>query len=451
MSSWVEILRRKRLAVLGAGVALLLAAWVLSNLFAPHRDPFVEAIHKKGYPASAAELDAWYQAVPPAENAALVYTNALGLLTDSTGSITNLAGKHWSPPLGQGLSAEDRSELKVVLASNGAALRLLYSAPASGRSRYPIHLADGPMTLLPHLAKLKQGVSLLTVEALLHATDGDADKATQAFLAAGRLAESLGEEPVVISQLVRYADWAILLSRLERTLSLTPFTDGQLASLQAAVEAAERPRAMARAWAGEQAMHVSIFTDRKMMGMLIRQGYGSSSRAASVLAEAAWNLLRVTGLLERDKAFFCTRMARHLAASELPYPARFAATEQLATVTNLPNRLYIFSRMLLPPGRMNVRDANHVALVRVADAALAVERFRLAHANTLPGNLEQLAPTYCKTIPTDPYDGKPLRYKTHGASYVVYSIGSDGQDNGGVAWDSNYLKVPQDVAFVVKH
>ena len=34
---------------------------------------------------------------------------------------------------------------------------------------------------------------------------------------------------------------------------------------------------------------------------------------------------------------------------------------------------------------------------------------------------------------------------------LVYSIGSDGQDDGGVNWDSNYTKVPQDVAFVVKH
>jgi hypothetical protein len=51
----------------------------------------------------------------------------------------------------------------------------------------------------------------------------------------------------------------------------------------------------------------------------------------------------------------------------------------------------------------------------------------------------------------NPFDGRPLRYKTHGASYVVYSVGSDGQDEGGVVWDSNYLKVPGDVSFVVKH
>ena len=81
----------------------------------------------------------------------------------------------------------------------------------------------------------------------------------------------------------------------------------------------------------------------------------------------------------------------------------------------------------------------------------AIERFRLAHTNALPDNVEQLAPTCCATVPADPFDGKHLRYKTHGGSYVVYSIGTDGQDDGGVAWDFNYTKTPQDVGFLVKH
>jgi hypothetical protein len=424
---------------------------MLWGLRAPHRDPFVEAIHKRGYPATPAELDAWYESVPPAENAALVYTNAFGFLTNTTGPITNFTSKSWLPPIGQGLSSEEQSELKAILAESQPALRLFYLAPASGRSRYPIHLQDWPGMLLPHLAKTKQAVSLLSAEVLLHATEGDAEKATQAFLAAGRLADSLSEEPIIISQLIRYADWDILLSRLERALCLTAFSERELASLQEAVEAAERPRAMARAWGGERAVHLSIYTDRKMMEVAFSQGYKSGGGLAPFLAATCSGLFRATGLLQKDEAFFCDRMGRYLAASELPYPARFAATQQLATVTNPPSPLYIFSRLLLPPGRVQVRDADHVARVRVAVAALAVERFRLAHTNALPESLEQLAPACCKAMPADPFDGKPLRYKTHGASYAVYSIGSDGQDGGGVAWDSNYLKVPQDVAFVVKH
>jgi len=452
MNRWLELVWKRRLAALGAGVVFLLAAWILWGLFAPRPDPFVEAVHQRGYPASLTELDAWYPSVPPAENAALVYTNAFGLLTNSEGPITNFMGKNWLPPIGQGLSAEEKTELATVLETNQAALRLLYTAPTSGRSRYPIHLEEGFETLLPHLAKMKQAVSLLTAEGLMHATDGDAEKATQAFLEAGRVSESVAEEPLLISQLVRIATWGILLPRLERALSLAAFTDQQLASLQQMVESAEQPRALSRALAGEQAWALSIFTDRKQMAIAFRGFQPAPNRADDLRVAAFINLLRVTGLLQRDKAFYFDVMARQLAAVELPYPARLAACQQAAAIMNVTNRFYIFSRMMLPAlSKLHLRDTDHVVLVRVSVAALAIERFRLAHANALPDNLEQLTPALCRTVPSDPCDGKPLRYQKQGSSYAVYSIGSDGQDDGGVAWDSNYLKVPQDVSLVVKH
>ena len=140
-----------RLTLLGAGVALLLGLWVLSSLVVPHRDLCVEAIHKRGYPVTPAELDAWYLSVPQAENAALVYTNAFGLMTNATGPITNFNSTSWLPPIGEGLSSKEQSDLRAVLAECQPALRLLYSAPASGRSRYPVQFQTWPSMLLPHL------------------------------------------------------------------------------------------------------------------------------------------------------------------------------------------------------------------------------------------------------------------------------------------------------------
>jgi len=449
MSAWLGTLRRKRLALLGAGVALLLGIWVISSLFVSDRDLMIEAIRKQGYPVAMSELDAYYPFVPPKENAATVYTNAFALLTNLSGSNARFVSA--LPAIGRGLSPDEESQLKDVLEDNDAALRLLYSAPASGRSRYAVRLIDGYNAMLPHLARTKDAVALLSVEGLMHATDGDADRATRSFLAAGRVAESLGDEPTIISQLVRYADWAILLPRLERALSLATFTEGQLASLQEMVEGAERPRAMARAMAVERATGINAITDRKVMAMAAQQ-QGWSRQAADFGIAMAAGILRAAGLQQKDKAFYCDWMARHITALELPYPARAVAGQQAAAFTNVPSRLYFFSQMLLPAlVKVHGRDAGHVANVRVAAAAIAIERFRLAHTNALPESVEQLVPAWCKTVPTDPFDGKPLRYKNQGASFVVYSIGSDGQDDGGVVWDSEYSKVPQDVGFLVKH
>jgi len=64
--------------------------------------------------------------------------------------------------------------------------------------------------------------------------------------------------------------------------------------------------------------------------------------------------------------------------------------------------------------------------------ALAIERFRLANRNALPASLDVLVPKYCASAPRDPFDEQPLRYKELARGYVVYSIGADGVDNGGV-------------------
>jgi hypothetical protein len=70
-----------------------------------------------------------------------------------------------------------------------------------------------------------------------------------------------------------------------------------------------------------------------------------------------------------------------------------------------------------------LKQAKCVALMRVARAALAVERCRLATAR-LPDKLTDSAPL-------DPFTGQPLRYKKLAKGYVVYSVGEDGNDDGG--------------------
>ena len=50
-------------------------------------------------------------------------------------------------------------------------------------------------------------------------------------------------------------------------------------------------------------------------------------------------------------------------------------------------------------------------------------------------------------IPPDPFDGKPLRYKKLEKGYVVYSVGPDGNDDGG---KERGLGDDYDIIFVVE-
>jgi hypothetical protein len=70
---------------------------------------------------------------------------------------------------------------------------------------------------------------------------------------------------------------------------------------------------------------------------------------------------------------------------------------------------------------------------QMAAAAIALKRFHLAH-NSYPATLEELAPIFLRHLPIDYMDGKNLRYRLNAdGTYVLYSVGSDGIDNGGDA------------------
>jgi hypothetical protein len=63
--------------------------------------------------------------------------------------------------------------------------------------------------------------------------------------------------------------------------------------------------------------------------------------------------------------------------------------------------------------------------------ALALRAFRLENGQ-YPATLNELAPRYLKEIPPDPFGGgEKLRYKRTANSYLLYSIGPDGKDDGG--------------------
>jgi hypothetical protein len=89
------------------------------------------------------------------------------------------------------------------------------------------------------------------------------------------------------------------------------------------------------------------------------------------------------------------------------------------------------TRMFLP-ALTSLAEANRrkVASMRCLKVLLALERHR-RERGAWPAKLEELTPGLLKGVPLDPFDGKPLRYRRLADGVIVYSVGSDGSDNGG--------------------
>jgi hypothetical protein len=449
--------RRKRDRTLIIGFSLCLLVVVLAGGYAMYRmilsnrvEKRLEAIRAQGFPVTLGELNDWYPAPPPGHDAADLYQQAfLKYLDDPTWEEKEnqlpVVGTGELPPRGEPLPDDMKALIAEYLERNAEALRLLHQAAAMPECRFPIDLRAGAMVLLPHLASLRQGARLMLLEGLLDAEEGRTAEATESVIATVGLADAVRNEPILISYLVRIACLSISCSNLENLLHKAPLDDKTLQELTRTFHDAERPEVAVRAFVGERCFGADFF--RNPAGRI----------AASGGQNVPVHPLAVIGLLDADFRYYLDLMDPQVEMSRLPVEERGKAIEASdleQAVKDLPSYA-IITRMLVPAlARALGEETKNVARLRTARTALAVERYRLKHGQ-LPEGLEALVPEILESVPLDPYDAKPLRYRRLERGYVVYSIGSNMVDDGGiekvVAPGRLRSRVPDDdIMFIVK-
>jgi len=93
-------------------------------------------------------------------------------------------------------------------------------------------------------------------------------------------------------------------------------------------------------------------------------------------------------------------------------------------------------------------DARIRARLRLLTVELALRCCRQEHGKP-PARLDDLVPAYLKTVPQDPFSGKPLVYRPQGTNWLLYSVGPDRVDDGGktVAASPAFSGIKGDVFF----
>jgi hypothetical protein len=98
-------------------------------------------------------------------------------------------------------------------------------------------------------------------------------------------------------------------------------------------------------------------------------------------------------------------------------------------------------------GRMLVEGHwKHLAQMRTAQAALAIERTRMANGGW-PATLNALLPKFLPQQLKDPFDQQPLRYQKIEDGVVIYSIGGDLKDDQGRWARNNHQEKDGDIGF----
>lgn len=281
---------------------------------------------------------------------------------------------------------------------------------------------------LDHNQPVRLTISLLELDAHVSAIDGDPDRAVAGILAACHTGRALGDEPTLITQLVRIACTAIARATAERVLAWGQPRAG-LAELQAIFLAEAGEPLLTVGFRGERAMMNRLFENIESGRVTDTTGIYRAGTGAPEARLRAVGLAAYREHLPEDYEYMMGVYARLIAISRTP------EHEQRALFAAVPlppeDDRHLISRILLPAwDRIAEAHLRSKAHLRSAAAGVACERFRRAHGRW-PKDLAELPKELLPAVPADPYTGEPIRFRRTENGVVIYSVGPDGQDDEG--------------------
>jgi hypothetical protein len=322
------------------------------------------------------------------------------------------------------LTEELRAELKKV----GPALAEARKLRDMKEGRYPIGWMPNVFASTIQCQDAREVAHLLRYQAMLQAQDRQAGAALDTARALLTTARSVGDEPFLVSQLVRLAVQTVTVESLERTLAQGRPGADDLKAVQHLLEKEAAEPLLLFAARGERANAFQMAED-------IKTGKATASQAAGLSKSGAGesvNDLVAPARVRLSEPRLLRFLTECVEIAKLPPEQQgehFAAMERKIRQARAEGDNVLG---LLMPAVAKVGDASRrtQARLRCAIVALALERYRLDHGRW-PERLDQLAPQYLTALPRDPCDGRALRYKALPDGVLVYSVGLDGEDNGG--------------------
>ena len=419
-------------------LALLILTWMVYYMRA--RAGFKAACEKvraSGYPITLAELNEWYKLPDGEQNAADTILEAIDHFnewdTEKRKRLPVLGEKNFEIA-----EPYDPNTLKLAeeyLRDNEQMITLLGNAAKIKHCRYPVDFTLGDTGAFDHWVDIRRGIQTLAIVAQVYAEKGQSDKAIDTLETMAAIAHSFAKEPMMISQIVLTICDDMTITNTTRVISRCDLSDSQLNRLAEMIKNMQTHSPTSVGLVGERCGMASAIDDDSFREYALGDDW----------LDFAFVAARVTGFVYNDLVFNMELYTDAINASNLPLAMQVKSAEATQKKIDSLGSIRLVSRMTMPGiSRMIERNLRYATKLRVAQIAIAAERWRVAHGQ-LPEKLDQLIPQYIQKIPIDPFDGNRLRYKKTSEGFIVYSIGIDKIDDGGL---KTKLK---DIVFEIKH
>jgi len=313
------------------------------------------------------------------------------------------------------LNAKQRESLKKELEKTALALLEARKLIHLSRGRFPTTGSRQDGTAANAAQESRRIATLLQLESILQAQDNRQDQSLATTLGILNAGRSVGDEPYTISQLIRMSCEGLAVRSLERILAQGKPTDKAIVSAQELFENESRQSLLLMAIRGDRA---DVFQKMSITKVPFLQPWnlGGLFRLQTKCVEAA-------KALPEEQLFRVQQLKAEAAKFDPMSSQSFKSFEKTVAA-------FIRSQ----------------AGLRCAIVALALERYRHVH-KSWPDNLVALVPEFLRELPTDPFNGSPLKYRRFAEGVVIYSVGPDGQDNGGKLDRQNPKAEGTDIGF----
>ncbi len=342
--------------------------------------------------------------------------------------------------------ADDATVIRTALSIGDAEFEAVAQALHRPSARFPVQWSDGFSALLPHLARLKGLQQWIELRTRARLAQGDVDGAFEDARTALRLADVEREEPLLISQLVRMAQQAIVARTVDFGIRSHQWTEPQLKEFQAHFTESGMLSAIANSFEGERALALSTMDAWCSRPTEIGKTLPDQVPVLLLPAVGGIRIPGTVGLIRHNQASLATYYSLLIRSTRATQDAGFRngfhqelktletrMDTSLNALTASYNPYNTLTRSLAPAVTKAVaKSVRAEQRARLTATACAVERFHRQHGS-YPAMLSDLVPAFLSEVPLDIMDRKPLRYrKNPDDTFILWSVGDNGIDDGGM-------------------
>jgi hypothetical protein len=339
----------------------------------------------------------------------------------------------WSGRLEE-LSPEDKIRFIELLEANQDFIAEIRRMAQAGGPVYPLDFSQGYMMELPHLAKLREFARILCRDAVMQAYGGNLDLAVENLVAGMQLGDALEGEPVLISQFVRIAIYGIVSDAMTNALPPGALPPNQVDLFVDHLAQADHRQALADSLSAESIMGLMAF-ERIRGGEFPgfdSMGPTDPGDTAERLFYRVYSSPIARPWFNNDEATYAEYMTEMADVATLPFHEAAPTFERLEEdIENLPITR-VLSRVLLPAlTRASQYQARHEATVDLMQMGLLLEQYYVDNG-AYPDSLDPLASSLGGGLPVDPFTGESYVYQPSANSFLLYGVGINQTDDGGV-------------------